>query len=69
MVNPIQDGIDLAGYFTEVALGDPINVVIMLFGNLFLGAAVIVFFGIAIGGIFDPIIPDSLGRSPPQQGR
>lgn len=69
MVNPIQDAIDLGGYFAEVALGDPINVVLMAFGFLFVVVPSVIFFGIAAGGILDSIIPDDLGRSPPQQGR
>lgn len=69
MVNPIQDGFDLIGYFADVALGDPINIVIMLFGTLFIVVPSVIFFGIAAGGLLSPIIPDSLGRSPPQQGR
>lgn len=69
MVNPIQDGIDLVGYFADVALGDPINVVIMLFGFLFVAMPSVVFFGIAIGGILDSILPDQIGRSPPPQER
>ena len=69
MVDPIQDGFDLTGYFVDVALGDPINVVIMLFGFLFIVVPSVIFFGIAAGGLLAPIIPDKLGRSPPQQGR
>ncbi len=69
MVNPIRDAIDLVGYFSDVALGDPINIVIMTFGFLFVVAPSIVFFGIAAGGVLDSIIPDSLGRSPSQRGR
>lgn len=69
MVNPIQDGIDLVGYFTDVALGDPINAVIMLFGFLFVVVPSVAFGVLAAGGILDSILPDTLGRSPPQQGK
>ncbi len=69
MVNPIQDGIDLVGYFGDVALSDPINVVLMAFGFLFVVVPSVVFGGIAVGGLLDAIVPDGLGRSPPQQGR
>ena len=69
MVNPIQDGIDLMGYFADVALGDPINVVIMLFGFLFVVVPSVVFFGLAAGGILDWIMPENLGRSPPPRDR
>lgn len=69
MVNPIQNVIDLATYFAEVALGDPINIVLMAFGFLFVVVPSVIFFGIAAGGILDSIIPDDLGRSPPQRGR
>lgn len=69
MVTPIQDAIDLIGYFGDVALGDPINVVIMLFGFLFVVVPSVVFGVIAAGGILDSVIPDGLGRSPPPQER
>lgn len=69
MVNPIAELFELIGYTTEVALSDPISAVLILISNVILGATIIVFFGLAAGGILDPIIPDKLGRSPPQQGR
>ncbi|MEM4780475.1 MAG: hypothetical protein QXG03_02775 [Halalkalicoccus sp.] len=69
MVNPIAELFELIGYTTAVALGDPISAVLILISNVILGASILVFFGLAAGGILDSIVPDDLGRSPPQQRR
>lgn len=69
MVNPIAELFELIGYTTEVALNDPIAAVLILISNVFLGVSILVFFGLAAGGILDSILPDTLGRSPPQQGK
>ncbi|MFC6904815.1 hypothetical protein [Halalkalicoccus tibetensis] len=69
MVNPIAEVFELIGYTTEVALGDPIAAVLILIANLLLGGSILVFFGLAIGGILDTILPDQIGRSPPPQER
>lgn len=67
MVNPIAELFQLVGYTTEVALGDPIAAILILLSTLILGFSVVVFFGLAAGGIVDWIIPEDLGRSPPQR--
>jgi hypothetical protein len=67
MVNPIAELFQLVGYTTEVALGDPIAGILIVLSTLILGFSVVVFFGLAAGGIVDWIIPEDLGRSPPQR--
>ena len=69
MVNPIAELVQLLGYTTEVALNDPIAGILILVSNLILGVSIIVFFGLAAGGILDWIMPEDPSRSPPQQGR
>lgn len=69
MVNPIAELFQLVGYTTEVALRDPIAGLLILLSTVILGFSIVVFFGLAAGGIADWIIPEDLGRSPPQQGR
>lgn len=69
MVTPIQDGIDLIGYFADIALGDPVSAVLLAFGFLFVIVPSVILFGLAAGGIVDWVIPENLGRSPPQRGR
>ncbi len=69
MVNPLTDAVEMVSYFTEIAVGDPVNalfnVLIMLVGNLILAGAVVVFFGIAAGGIVSALLPEQVGRAPP----
>ncbi|MDL5361764.1 hypothetical protein [Halalkalicoccus sp. NIPERK01] len=69
MVNPIAEVVELIGLTTDVALNDPIAAVLMLISNLILAFSMIVFFGLAAGGILDAIVPDDLGRSPPPRER
>ncbi len=69
MVTPIQDLFALGGYFAGIASGDPVSAVLLVFGFLFVVVPSVIFFGLAAGGILDWIIPDTLGQSPPQQGR
>lgn len=67
MVNPIAEVVELIGLTTDVALNDPIAAVLMLISNIILAFSMIVFFGLAAGGVLDAIVPDDLGRSPPQR--
>ncbi len=71
MVNPFVDMVEMVGYFTEVAVGDPVNavfnVLIMLVGNLIMAGAVVVFFGLAAAGVVDALFPEQVGRAPPQE--
>jgi len=71
MVNPFVDMVEMVGYFTEVAVGDPVNavfnVLIMLVGNLIMAGAVVVFFGLAAAGVVDALLPEQVGRAPPQE--
>lgn len=69
MVNPIAEVVELIGLTTDVALNDPIAAVLMLISNIILAFSMIVFFGLAAGGVLDAIVPDDLGRSPPQRER
>lgn len=65
MVNPIAELFQLVGYTTEVALNDPIAGLLILISNVIFAFSFLLFFGLAAGALFDSIIPENLGRSPP----
>lgn len=68
MANIIQNVFDLVGYFTDVALTSPVSAVLMLTGFLLVGVSSLVFGYLALGAAVDFILPESVGRTPPQQG-
>jgi hypothetical protein len=71
MVNPLTDVVEMTGYFFEIATGDPVNavfnVLMMLVGNLIMAGAIIVFFGLAAAGVVSALLPEQVGRAPPQE--
>lgn len=69
MVNPIAELLELLGYTTEVALNDPIAGLLILISNLIFAFTFLLFFGLAAGAVLDWIIPENLGRAPPQRDR
>ena len=56
MVNIVQDVIDLSGYFTEVAITDPLSALLLLMGTVLVVVPSVVFGGLAALGIADWII-------------
>jgi hypothetical protein len=59
---------DLTGKFTEVALGDPLSAILLLFGAVFVLFAAAVLGSLAAGAFVSGVMPESIGRTPPQQG-
>lgn len=59
---------ELVDKFSQVALGDPLSAILLLFGALFVLFAVAVFGYLAAGAFVSGIIPENFGRTPPQQG-
>lgn len=57
MLDPIGDVFDLAGYFTDVALGDPLSAVLLLVGLVFLVVPSLVFGVLALLGVIDWLVP------------
>lgn len=56
MVNVVQDVVDLGGYFTEVAISDPLSAILMLIGAVLIVVPSVIFGGLAVLGIIDWII-------------
>lgn len=53
--------------FTDVALGGPISALLVLFGALFVGFAVVFFGYLTLGAFVDALVPSTVGRQPPTQ--
>ncbi|PSP57414.1 hypothetical protein BRC82_00215 [Halobacteriales archaeon QS_1_67_19] len=68
MASLIQNVVDLIGYFTEVALSNPLSALLLLCGFVLVAFSSAVFGVLTAGAVVDFILPDSLGRRPPQQG-
>lgn len=69
MVDPLAEVLELFGYTTDVAINDPVAGVLILVSTVLLAFTFVLFFGLAAGGLLEWIIPENLGRSPPQRGR
>lgn len=50
-VDPLQDAIESAELFTDVALADPLSAVLVALGGLLTAVAVAVFGGLSAGGL------------------
>ena len=61
--------VELTNVVTSVALGDPLSALLILSSTLIWIVAFGLFAYLAIGGLLSGLIPDSFGRTPPQQGR
>jgi hypothetical protein len=68
MVSIIQNVFDLVGYFSGVALSDPLSAFLLLCGALLVGFSSLVMAYLAAGAVIDFLIPESPGRRPPQRG-
>ena len=60
--------LDLADTFTDVAFSDPLSAVLMVSGAVFVLFSVGVLGYLATGALLSGIIPENIGRTPPQQG-
>ena len=68
MVNVIQNVLDMFGYFGDAAGAFPLSSLLLLFGFLFIAFSSLFLGYLALGAAVDFILPDSLGRRPPQRG-
>ncbi|WP_158055274.1 hypothetical protein [Halorussus halophilus] len=69
MATIIQNVLDMVGYFTDVALSDPISAVLLALGAFFVAASSAVMGYLTLGAALDAVVPDiSAGGKPPQQG-
>jgi hypothetical protein len=59
MVWVIDDVVSMVDHFVTAASTDPLAVMGIVFGALFVGAASAAFGGLALAGLVDPLIPDS----------
>lgn len=55
--------------FVEVAARDPLSAILVVTSVLIMTAAFGVFGYLTLGAIVSTIVPDSIGRTPPQQDR
>ncbi|PSQ37729.1 hypothetical protein BRD10_04810 [Halobacteriales archaeon SW_12_71_31] len=55
-VDPLQDAIESAKLFTDVALSDPLSAVLVALGGLLTAVAVAVFGGLSAGGLVSYVL-------------
>lgn len=67
MASIIQNVIDMAGYFQDAATAFPTSVILLLMGTLLIVGSSLVMAYLTAGAVVDFIIPESLGRRPPQR--
>ena len=61
--------VELTNIVTDVALGDPVSALLILSSTVVWVVAFGLFAYLAVGGLLSGLIPDGIGRTPPQQGR
>lgn len=61
--------VSFPGEFQDVAAGDPISAILLLFGIVFVGVSSAVLGYLTLGALVDLVMPDVSGQSPPQAGR
>lgn len=67
MVNIVQDVVDMVGYFGDAATSFPTSILLVLVGGLFILGSSLVMAYLTAGAVVDFILPESLGRRPPQR--
>ncbi|MFC7044446.1 hypothetical protein ACFQH6_02615 [Halobacteriaceae archaeon GCM10025711] len=63
----IEQLVQLVNTFLQVALADPISIVLVGMGFLLTTFALVVFGVLALGALLDLITPESSGRTPPRE--
>ena len=63
----LDNVIELTNRFTDVALSDPLSAVLMASGTVFVVLSVGMLGYLATGAFFSGLIPENIGRRPPQQ--
>lgn len=59
MVWVIDNLVSMVDYFTTAASTDPLSAFLLALGALFIGAASVIFGGLAAAGMLDPLAPDA----------
>ena len=67
-VRLLNNVFELVSDFTRIATGDPLSAILLLFGAVFVLFSVGVFGYLAAGALVSGIIPENIGRRPPQKG-
>ena len=68
MVSIVQNLTEMVTLFGDVATSDPLSAALLAVGALFVVAPSAALGYLAAGAAVDLVKPESLGRSPPQQG-
>ena len=68
MVSILENLAEMVELFGNVATSGPLEAVLLALGALLVIGPSALMGYLAVGGLVDLVIPDSLGRSPPQQG-
>jgi hypothetical protein len=68
MVSIIENVTEMVDLFANVATIGPVSAVLLAIGALLVIGSSAVIGYLAAGAFVDLLIPESLGRSPPQQG-
>lgn len=63
----IDNIVELTRLFTETALGNPLSALLMLVGTALIVFSVAVMGYLGLGALGDLIVPDTIGRAPPQE--
>lgn len=63
----IEQLVQLVNTFLQVALADPISIVLVGMGFLLTTFALVVFGVLALGALLDLITPEPSGRAPPRE--
>ena len=67
MVNPIQELVDAATHFGNVASNGPVEAVLLLAGAVFVGFSSLVMAYLTAGAVVDLLIPENVGQPPAQR--
>jgi len=68
MVSIVDNLTEMVSLFSDVATADPLSAVLLAVGALFVVAPSAALGYLAAGAFVDLLIPESIGRSPPQRG-
>lgn len=69
VVRLLNNVVELTNRFAEVAIGvDPLSALLLVCGAIFVLLSVGVLGYLATGAVLSGLIPENIGRRPPQQG-
>ena len=68
MASIIQNFVDMAGYFVDVAFAFPSSILLVAMGFVLITFSSLVMAYLTAGAVVDLLTPESLGRTPQQRG-